>query len=232
MSRLQSAAPKSARAWISASSGSCSWPRTRTGDRQSIADIGQVIFEVAVFVGLRIERYTADLAVAGGEAPADRTHAAPFGTIDRHCIQEPERGCEHFGANPLARALHVTGRAGEIELSAPCVEIALAVLVGLERARIVGNLDLERLAAGCKRHLGGPGCPFVFPARKERLAIGLAAAVQRQFERNDLAFLLVEIGIVLADADALVRKAIRVALAVPERLGEHLLAHVEREFIR
>src|SRR6202022_4053192 len=155
MSRLQSAAPKSARAWISASSGSCSWPRTRTGDRQCIADIGQVIFEVAVFVGLRIERHAADLAVAGGEAPADRAHAAPFGTIDRHGIQDPERGCEYLGTDPLARALHVAGCAGKIELSAPRIEIALAALVGLERARIVWDFDAKRLAAGCECHVGG-----------------------------------------------------------------------------
>src|ERR1700736_2647603 len=136
MSRLQSAAPKSARAWISASSGSCSWPRTRTGDRQSIADIGQIIFEIAVFVGLRIEWHAADLAVAGGEAPADGAHAAPFGTVDRHRIQNPERGRQHFGADPFARFLHMTGCAGEIELAAPCIEVALAVLIGFERAGI------------------------------------------------------------------------------------------------
>src|SRR5258707_11402037 len=98
-----------------------SWPRTRAGNRQSVADIGQIIFEIAVFVGLRIERHAADLAVAGGEAPADRAHAAPFGTVDRHGIQNPKCGCEHFGANPLAGFLHMTGRAGEIELAAPCI---------------------------------------------------------------------------------------------------------------
>src|ERR1700687_2360061 len=116
-------------------SASCpSWPRARAGNRQSIADIGQIIFEIAVFVVLRIERHAADLAVAGGEAPADRAHAAPFGTVDRHRIQDPERGREHFGADPLAGALHMAGCAGEIELSAPAIEIALAVLIGLERA--------------------------------------------------------------------------------------------------
>src|SRR6202022_3022193 len=69
-----------------------SWPGPRTGDRQPVADIGQVIFEVAIFVVLRVERHAANLAVAGGEAPADRTHAAPFGPVDRHRIQDPERG--------------------------------------------------------------------------------------------------------------------------------------------
>src|SRR4030081_1652037 len=118
-----------------------SWPRTRAGNRQSVADIGQVIFEIAVFVVLRIERHAADLAVAGGEAPADGAHAAPFGTIDRHGIQDPEPGCQYLGANPFARFLHMAGCAGEIELAASRVEIALAVLVGLERARIVGDLD-------------------------------------------------------------------------------------------
>src|ERR1700688_1065016 len=145
----RSTAIKLARVWMP---GSCSWPRSRAGNRQSVADIGQIIFEIAVFVGLRIERHAANLAVAGGEAPADRAHAAPFGTIDRQRIQYPERGCEHFGADPLARALHMAGGAGEIQLSAPRIEIALAVLVGLECTRIVGDFDVKRLAAGSERH--------------------------------------------------------------------------------
>src|SRR6266581_6402274 len=122
-----------------------SWPRTRAGNRQSVADIGQIIFEIAVFVVLRIERHAADLAVAGGEAPADGAHAAPFGTVDRHGVQNPERGRQHFGADPLAGGLHVAGGAGEIELAAAGVEIFLAPLVGLERAGIVGDLDVEWL---------------------------------------------------------------------------------------
>src|SRR5258705_1638837 len=112
MSRPRSAALKPARVWMS---GYCSWPRPRTGDRQSVADIGQIILEIAVFVGLRIERHAANLAVAGGEAPADRAHAVPFGTIDRHRIQYPERGREYLGTNPFARALHVAGSAGKIQ---------------------------------------------------------------------------------------------------------------------
>src|ERR1700736_2762594 len=174
MARLRSPAPKSARVRMSACCAS--WPRPRTGNRQSVADIGQVIFEIAVFVVLRIERYAANLAVAGGEAPAHRAHAAPFGTIDRHGIQYPERGCEHFGAYPLAGALHVTGCAGKVELSPPGIEIALAVLVGLERARIVRDFDVKRLAARCERHIGGQraisfftleegGSPFGSPDR-------------------------------------------------------------------
>src|ERR1700688_315928 len=99
MSRLPSAARRPARGWMS---GSRSWPCSRAGDRQAVADIGQIIFEIAVLVGLRVERHAADLAVAGDEAPADRARAAPFGTVDRHRIQEPERGREHFGADSLA----------------------------------------------------------------------------------------------------------------------------------
>src|SRR4051794_6026901 len=70
--------------------GSCSWAGAGTGDRQSIADIGQIIFEVTIFVGLRLQRHAANLAVAGGKTPADRAHAAPFGAIDRHRVQYPE----------------------------------------------------------------------------------------------------------------------------------------------
>src|ERR1700686_4096225 len=114
---------------------SCSWPRTRAGDRQSVADVRQEIFEIAVIFILRIERYPANLAVAGGKAPADRSHATPFGTVDRHCIENAERGGQHFGAHPLTGVLHMAGRAGEVELAAPRIEIALAVLVGLERTR-------------------------------------------------------------------------------------------------
>src|SRR6202011_6360197 len=110
MARLRSPAPKSARVRMSACCPS--WPRPRTGDRQSVADIGQVIFEIAVFVVLRIERYAANLAVAGGEAPAGGAHAAPFGTIDRHGIQNPERRRQHLGANPFAGFLHMAGCAG------------------------------------------------------------------------------------------------------------------------
>ena len=104
--------------------------------------------------------------------------------------------------------------------------------IGLERARIVRDLDVERLAARGERHIGGQRRHLVLHIGERRLAIGLAAAVQRQLQRDDLAFLLVEIGIVLADADALVREAVGVALAVLERLREHLLARVERELVR
>src|SRR6266850_5820078 len=110
MRRPPSAALKPARVWMPES---CSWPRPRTGNRQPVADIGQIIFEIAVFVVLRIERHAANLAVAGGKAPADRAHPAPFGAVDRHRIQYSERRRQHFGAYPFARGLHVTGRAGE-----------------------------------------------------------------------------------------------------------------------
>src|SRR6266513_370278 len=46
---LRSAAPKPARASISCL---CSWPRSRAGNRQPVAQIGQIIFEIAIFVGL------------------------------------------------------------------------------------------------------------------------------------------------------------------------------------
>src|SRR6185312_16108046 len=116
---------------------SCSsWPRSRTRDRQSVADIGQIIFDVAVFIVLRGERHAADLAVAGGETPAGGAHAAPFRAIDRHRVDDAERGRQDFGADALTRALHVAGGAGEIELAAPRVEIFLAVLVRRERAGI------------------------------------------------------------------------------------------------
>src|SRR5205807_6814846 len=123
------------------------WARSRTRDRQPVAHVRQVIFEIAVFLVLRIERHAADLAVAGGEAPAGRAHAAPFGTIYRHRIEKAERRRQYLGADPLARFLHMAGGAGEIELSAPGVEIFLAFLIGLERARIVRDLDVKRLAA-------------------------------------------------------------------------------------
>src|SRR5712664_1221945 len=116
-----------------------SWPRTRAGNRQSVADIGQIIFEIAIFIVLRIERHAADLAVAGGEAPAGGAHAAPFRAVDRHRIENAERRRQHFGADPFARALDVAGGAGEVELAAAGVEIFLALLVGLQRAGIVGD---------------------------------------------------------------------------------------------
>src|SRR5258707_15535086 len=111
MSRPPSAALKPARVWMPRS---CSWPRSRTGNRQSVADIGQIIFEIAVFVVLRIEWHAGNLAVAGGEAPADRAHAAPFGTIDRQRIQEPDRGCEQLRPDPSARVRHGRVRRGKI----------------------------------------------------------------------------------------------------------------------
>src|SRR5947199_8399590 len=91
--------------WMSAFQSS-SRSRARTGDRQSVADIRQVVFDIAVFVVLRIERHAAGLAVAGHEPPADGAHAAPFRAVDRHRIENAERGCQHLGANPLAVALH------------------------------------------------------------------------------------------------------------------------------
>src|SRR5260221_12414324 len=92
---------------------SFSWPRPRTGDRQPVTDIGQIIFEIAIFVVLGIERHAPDLAVAVGEAPADRAHAAPFGPVDRHRIENPERGGEHLGPDPQARALPLAAARGE-----------------------------------------------------------------------------------------------------------------------
>src|ERR1700743_1126406 len=77
-----------------------SWPRARSGDRHSIADIRQEVFEVAVLVALRFERYAAHLAVAGHEAAADRDHAAPFRTVDRHRVEDAERGREHLATQP------------------------------------------------------------------------------------------------------------------------------------
>src|ERR1700712_4081693 len=191
-------------------------PRARTGDRQPVADIGQIIFDVAVFVVLRTERDAANLAVAGGEAAAGRAHAAPFGAVDRHRIENTKRGRKYLGANPLTRALHVAGRAGEIELAAPCVEVFLALLIGLQRAGIVGDLDVEWFSARRERHVGGERRHLVPHIGERRLAIGLAALVQRQFKRDDLALLGVESGIVLAHAYALVRKTVGVALAVLE----------------
>src|SRR5258708_36896789 len=105
---------------------SSSRPRPRTGNRQSVADIGQIIFEIAVLVVLRIERYAADLAVAGGEAAAGGAHAAPFRAIDRHRIQNAQRGCKDLGAYPLAGTLHMAGPGGEVDLAAPCGEVLLS----------------------------------------------------------------------------------------------------------
>src|SRR4029078_804636 len=117
-------------------------------------------------------------------------------------------------------------------LSAPRIEIALAVLIRFERTRVIGDFDVERLTAGRERHIGGERRHLVLHIRERRLTIGLAAPVPRQFKRDDLAFLFVEVGIVLPDADTLVGKAIGVALAVFEWLGEHLFSRFEREIIR
>src|SRR5260370_18738934 len=127
-------------------SSSCdpSWPRPRSGDRQPVADIGQIIFEIAVLVGLRLERHAADLAVARCKTPADRAHAAPFGTINRHRVQNSERGRENFGTDALARVLHMAARAGEIELSAAGGKKARALLGGLARARSRWGLYCDR----------------------------------------------------------------------------------------
>src|SRR5947208_13067260 len=122
------------------SASSSSWPRSRTRNRQPVADIGQVVFDVAIFIILRAQRHAADLAVAGGEAPAGCAHAAPLRAVDRHRVEDAERGRQDFGADALARALHVAGGAGEVELAAPRIEILLAVLVGRERAGVVRDL--------------------------------------------------------------------------------------------
>ena len=63
------------------------------------------------------------------------------------------------------------------------------------------------------------------------LAIGLAAAIERELERDDLAGFFVEIRKILADADALIGKAIAIVLAVLERRCEHVLAFVDGEIV-
>lgn len=125
----------------------------------------------------------------------------------------------------------MTARAGEIQLAAPCVEIALAVLEGLERAGIIGNPDVHRLAARGEGHVGGQRGHLVLHIGVGRLAIGLAATVERELQGDDLAFFRVEIGIVLANADAAIREAIGVGFAVLERCRKHLLAGIERELV-
>ena len=125
----------------------------------------------------------------------------------------------------------MAGGAGEIELAAPRVEILLAVLVGLERAWIGRDFDVERLAARGERHIGGQRGHFIAYIGEGRFTIRFATLVQRQFKRDDFAFFRIEIGIVLTNADTLVRKTIGVALSVPEWLREQILAHVERELI-
>src|SRR5213080_468216 len=214
MSRPRRALPEPMR--ISASGSS--WPRSRARNRQPVADIGQIILDVAIFIVLRAQRHAADLAVAGGEAAAGGAHAAPFRAIDRYRVDDAERGRQDFGADALARALDVAGGAGEIELAAPRVEIFLAVLVGRERAGVVRDLDIHRLAARGEGHISGQRRHFVLHIGIWRFAIGLAAAVQCELQRDDLAFLLVEVRIVLANADAAIREAIGIALAVLERL--------------
>src|SRR5262245_19596037 len=209
-----------------------SWPCSRARDRQAVGDIGEVVLDVAVLVVLRIERHAAHLAVAGDEAAAGGAHAGPFRTVDRQRIHDAERGRQHFGADALARALHIAGGAGEVELAAAGVEIFLALLVGRQRARMVRNLDIHRLAARGEGHVGRQRRHLVTHIGVGRLAIGLAALIEREFERDHLALLLVEVRIILANADALVREAVFVGLAVLERLGEHLLAGLDRELVR
>src|SRR3984957_19518548 len=94
-------------------------PRAGPGDRQAVAHVGQIIFDVAIKLVLRLERANAELAVAGDQAPAHRAHAVPFRTVDRHRRDDAERRRQHFGADVIAGILHVTGGAGEIELAAP-----------------------------------------------------------------------------------------------------------------
>src|SRR5262245_16527863 len=194
-----------------------SWPCSRARDRQAVGDIGEIILDVAILVVLRIERHAAHLAVAGDEAAAGGAHARPFRAVDRHRIHDAERRRQHFGADALARALHMAGGAGEVELAAAGVKIFLALLVSGKRARIVRDLDVHRLAARGERHVGRQRRHLVPDIGVGRLAIGLAASVERKLQRNDLAFLFVEVGIVLADADALVREAVLIGLAVLER---------------
>src|SRR4029077_4216221 len=59
-------------------------PRARPGDRQAVAHIGQIIFDVAVKLVLRLERHAAHLGVAGDQPPAHRAHAVPLRAVDRH----------------------------------------------------------------------------------------------------------------------------------------------------
>src|SRR5580692_11552109 len=207
-------------------------PRARPGDRQAVAHVGQIIFDVAVKLVLRLERHAADLAVAGNEAAAHRAHAVPFRAVDRHRRDDAERRRQHFGADVIAGILHVATGAGEIELAAARIKIFLALLVGRKRPRIVRDLDVERLSARGERHIGRQRRHLVLDVGKRLLAVRLAASIKRQLERDHLAGLVVEVWIILADADALVGKAIAVGLAVLERRRKHLLAAVDGKIVR
>src|SRR3984957_18815883 len=195
-------------------------PRARPGDRQAVAHVGQIIFDVAIKLVLRLERHAADLDVAGDQPPAHRAHAAPLRAIDRHRGDDAERRRQHFGADMIAGILYVAGSAGEIELAAPRIKILGALFVGHKRARIVRDLDVERFSARGVGHIRRQRRHLVLDVGIRLLAIGFPTTIKRQLERDHLTGFLVEIRIVLADADALVGKTIAVGLAVLERGGE------------
>ena len=132
----------------------------------------------------------------------------------------------------LAGHLHVAARTGEVELAAAGVEVLLAVIVGGERARVVRDLDVHRLAARGEGHVGGDRRHIVLLVVVRLLAVLGQTLIDRHLEGDDLARLGVEVGIVLTDADALVREAIGERLAVLELLGEQGLALVDRDFVR
>src|ERR1700733_10247346 len=192
-------------------------PRARPGDRQAVAHVGQIIFDVAIKLVLRLVRDAADLAAAGDQTPAHGAHAVPFRAVDRHRRDDAERRRQHFGADMVAGILHVARGAGEIELAAPRIKIFLALLVGRKRARVVWDLDVERLSARREGHVGGQRRHLVLDVGIRLLAIGFPTTIERQLERDHLAGLVVKIRIILPDADALFGEAIAVGLAVLER---------------
>ena len=118
----------------------------------------------------------------------------------------------------------VTRGAGEVELSASRVVMPLALLVGGERSRIVGgHLHVDDVSARQVCQVGRylrERTPVVL---ERLLAVLLAAQVDRQLHGDDLAAFRVPVRIVLSHARFVVRKAVRVAPAVGERLVEQLL---------
>src|SRR5579862_3662867 len=84
-----------------------SWARARSGDRQAVAHIRQIVFDIAVELVLRLERHAAHLNVASNKSPACRSHATPLRTVDRQRRNKSKRGSENLGANMIAGALHM-----------------------------------------------------------------------------------------------------------------------------
>src|SRR5210317_665468 len=122
--------------------------------------------------------------------------------------------------------------AREVQQAALGIVELLALFVGGKRARVVTEVHRKRFAARRIGHVGRNRRYRTLLVLERLLTVGLAAQIDRIFERHDLAAIGVEVRVILAYPDTAVGETVGIALAIGKWRIEQLLALLDRQFVR